>query len=331
VPVCSSCQAELEEGFVICPKCGGDVVSDAADPAASAVDALLAKANLARIRAEADEAEKLCLEALAADPSSAAACSLMGRIAADREQWDKAAHWLQMAVDSGAPAAGDAELLADCRRALAERAAAKEKTEKVPHQRTAPLSAPTSRWTKWMAGATILITVVAIAWIGALLRFSTRGNVPVDLNAVQQANPAAGTPSATSSQNTTANTLAPVTTTAAPTSPMTAREAQLMTRVQQAGAQDTAFPKLLCLTFDPRSQEADITCSHTPPLAGADFTAARQLSAQNVAQAALKSGELKRVRVRLLENGELVFCADFELDPALPADSLPAPINPWSR
>jgi tetratricopeptide (TPR) repeat protein len=65
----------------------------------ASVDALLARANLLRMRGQWTDAVELCTEALRGDAHSPAAHSLLGDIYENQGRLDKAIHWYQLALE----------------------------------------------------------------------------------------------------------------------------------------------------------------------------------------------------------------------------------------
>jgi tetratricopeptide (TPR) repeat protein len=76
------------------------------------VDALLARANLLRMRGQWADAVECCTEALRLDPHSAAAHSLLGDIYENQGRLDKASHWYQLALEQHPDSIADQAKLA---------------------------------------------------------------------------------------------------------------------------------------------------------------------------------------------------------------------------
>lgn len=110
---CDDCRIILDDDVRHCPKCGGDVASDAPAPrsASSDVDSLLASANLHRIRAEWDSAIADATDALRLDPRNPDIPSLLGGIYEDRGMRDEALAWYQMAIEMNPDSVSDQERL----------------------------------------------------------------------------------------------------------------------------------------------------------------------------------------------------------------------------
>jgi hypothetical protein len=87
----------------------------------ASVDALLARANLLRMRGQWADAVELCTQALRADPHSAAAHSLLGDIYENQGRLDKAIHWYQLALDLDPESVADRAKLARARELQAVR------------------------------------------------------------------------------------------------------------------------------------------------------------------------------------------------------------------
>ncbi|BCW97307.1 MAG: hypothetical protein KatS3mg024_0134 [Armatimonadota bacterium] len=96
---CASCGGEIHGDPSYCPSCGAVAPEVGGDGGKEGVDKQLAAANLARIRKQWEEATRLCLQALAADPDNASAHALLGDIYHDQNRVEEAAVWYQMALD----------------------------------------------------------------------------------------------------------------------------------------------------------------------------------------------------------------------------------------
>jgi tetratricopeptide repeat protein len=122
---CCACGKSVPDESAFCPECGekrgADArllqrapalavvpVSDAGKEASlhalrlasrASVDALLARANLLRMRGQWTDAVELCTEALRVDAHSPAAHSLLGDIYENQGRLDKAIRWYQLALD----------------------------------------------------------------------------------------------------------------------------------------------------------------------------------------------------------------------------------------
>lgn len=100
--VCPSCKAELPDDSCFCSACGVDVRPESAREVAERAkqeEALLATANLWRMRGKWEDAERCCVEVMRANPNSIHAHSLLGDIYRDQGRYDDAAQWYQLALD----------------------------------------------------------------------------------------------------------------------------------------------------------------------------------------------------------------------------------------
>jgi hypothetical protein len=146
---CRECGHSLPEAAVFCPECGvkieakakagvpggqataaggaaGPRVNSSASRSASSgagasMEALLARANLLRMRGQWAEAVERCTEALRLDPKSAAAHSLLGDIYENQGRLDKASHWYQLALEQNPDSIADQAKLARVRELQAVR------------------------------------------------------------------------------------------------------------------------------------------------------------------------------------------------------------------
>lgn len=87
----------------------------------ASLDALLARANLLRMRGQWAEAVERCTEALRADPHNPAAHSLLGDIYENQGRLDKAIHWYQLALEQNPESIADKAKLARARELQAVR------------------------------------------------------------------------------------------------------------------------------------------------------------------------------------------------------------------
>jgi tetratricopeptide (TPR) repeat protein len=85
------------------------------------VDALLARANLLRMRGQWADAVELCTEALRADAHNPAAHSLLGDIYENQGRLDKAIHWYQQALEMDPASVADKAKLTRARELQAVR------------------------------------------------------------------------------------------------------------------------------------------------------------------------------------------------------------------
>lgn len=87
----------------------------------ASIDALLARANLCRMRGQWADAVEFCTEALRVDAHSGAAHSLLGDVYENQGRLDKAIHWYQLALDLDAESVADKAKLARARELQAVR------------------------------------------------------------------------------------------------------------------------------------------------------------------------------------------------------------------
>lgn len=98
---CEDCQIILDSNVRFCPKCGKRVGPAGAPVAASQkdVNALLASANLHRIRQEWDAATADATDALRVDPKNPDIASILADIYEQRGKLDDAMIWCQMSLE----------------------------------------------------------------------------------------------------------------------------------------------------------------------------------------------------------------------------------------
>jgi tetratricopeptide (TPR) repeat protein len=95
-------------------------------PSRGDLNALLARANLLRMRGQWPEAVERCTEALRLDPHSAAAHSLLGDIYENQGRLDKAIHWYEQALDQDPESVADKAKLTRARELQAVRRRTRE-------------------------------------------------------------------------------------------------------------------------------------------------------------------------------------------------------------
>jgi hypothetical protein len=193
---CPSCKAEVADDSAFCSECGVDVRPQSAREVAEREkqeDALLATANLWRMRGRWTEAERCCVDVMRANPNCVHAHSMLGDIYRDQGRYEDAAQWYRLALDL------DPDSLAD--RAKLDRVKAElARTEKRLRRENADAPPPSgvsrapdaasNRWLKALAG----LAVVFVALVGVLLIAMTRP--PTRGAARKTAPPAAPAPSA---------------------------------------------------------------------------------------------------------------------------------------
>lgn len=129
--VCSGCRVSLSDDYRYCPHCGqptalvedisrhdgpGTVSSRGAltrltgGESFESLQALLAQANLCRIRRQWDRAIEYCIAVLQAHPGNQTAHALLGDIYRDQGKLDDAIQWYRMAVELGPNPADEARL-----------------------------------------------------------------------------------------------------------------------------------------------------------------------------------------------------------------------------
>ncbi len=113
--VCTSCQTVVLNESHFCSNRGASLLDGAAEVAGDAdrwIGALLAEANLFRMRAMWHEAESRCIDVMRSSPNDVHAHSLLGDIYRDQGRYDDAGKWYQMALDLNPQSAADRSKLA---------------------------------------------------------------------------------------------------------------------------------------------------------------------------------------------------------------------------
>lgn len=96
---CDDCRIILEDTVQFCPKCGKAISGQAGGQTDGGLGALLASANLRRMRGELTAAAEDAEEAFRRDPNNAEAASLLAAIREDQGNLEDALVWCQLAVD----------------------------------------------------------------------------------------------------------------------------------------------------------------------------------------------------------------------------------------
>jgi hypothetical protein len=114
---CPRCGTPRTDDELACPRC--DTFSREVDP--DAVEPLLARANLLRMRGQWSESAEQCIAVLRMAPSNATAHSLLGDIYQDQGQPAEARHWYQLALELHPKSEADRAKLARAEEALEAR------------------------------------------------------------------------------------------------------------------------------------------------------------------------------------------------------------------
>lgn len=153
---CEDCQIILDSSVKFCPKCGKQIVSDGAidNIPAREVGALVASANLHRIRQEWDEAVNDATEALKIDPTNPDIPTILADIYEQRGMFEDALIWCQTALDVAPSSAAEKERL----KRISHKSSARSKgKDQFPvFQRRVKIGALI------MAGIFVLVVVLAI-------------------------------------------------------------------------------------------------------------------------------------------------------------------------
>jgi hypothetical protein len=98
---CHVCKSHIASGSRFCSVCGSttEPVAVTAGASGGRAEALLAEANLFRLRLQWTEAEKRCVDVMRLDSNNVHAHALLGDIHRDQGKVDDARQWYQMALD----------------------------------------------------------------------------------------------------------------------------------------------------------------------------------------------------------------------------------------
>jgi tetratricopeptide (TPR) repeat protein len=121
---CTHCGGLLSTPGAACPRCAGARAPEKPAPTPRPAEdfaAALAGANLLRMRGRWNDAADRCVEVLRADPTSAAAHSLLGDIYQDQGRPEEARHWYQLALELNPQSEADRSKLLRTEEALEAR------------------------------------------------------------------------------------------------------------------------------------------------------------------------------------------------------------------
>jgi hypothetical protein len=113
----------MASGSHFCSACGAKFGGPASSPATgsnSRAEALLAEANLLRMRSKWLDAEARCVDVMRLDPKNVDAQSLLGDIYRDQSKFEEAAQWYQLVLDAQPSRSGERLKLREAKRSLAK-------------------------------------------------------------------------------------------------------------------------------------------------------------------------------------------------------------------
>ncbi len=281
--VCPKCFAPLKAGTEFCPECGASIAkgSEGSD---TEVYQELSRANLLRMRGNSKEAIDVCLGILRRFPNNVTSHALLGDIYAENGDLKQAAEWYEMAIDL----APDSELERNKLAKVRERIAEKESAQTVK-QLGIPAKADNSKMWGWaMAGGIVVVGILAF-FIGRGVNSNpgpkaARIESPVTIpnNVEEKPNP-------------------PVSGSAEVTRVVTDD-----TELNKLRSSAPFGADIVSLQVDPRGPDLSITVK-------APFGADTKALAAQVAQHVFTSfGNLRKLTVRLVTQGNFVLLADVE-------------------
>lgn len=260
--------------------------------------ALLAQANLSRMRGQWQEATQKCMQVMTLAPNNASAQSLLGDIYDNQGFLDDAIQWYRMALDVQPDSPADRLKLSRLLEAKARQMPPPAPAPAVPAPPPAPVSALPGlrRWqeglgdkpdllVKWAAlGAGLLVVLVVVI---ALVQIQAASRVPVhEVNAPPVLLPALAPPAGTDAGAVSAPaapkaSLAPV---------RDPGEADLLAKLQAAPALSALSITVSDAQIDPRTSRLVLTYSLPPPAVNVLLRDTLLRAGLVVAQAGLQSG-----------------------------------------
>lgn len=180
--LCDKCYALLEEDALFCTECGASV-AEGIEGSDAIVYPDIARANLARMRGNEAEAERICLAILKRYPNNVSAHILLGDIYWDSARLEEAMQWYDLAT-SLAPENATLKLKLERAREALQR---QSETDAI-----ARLEVPEGRSHIWV-GIALVTLILAFGgltfWYGkmraeASLRDSMLNTDPIDINGI---------------------------------------------------------------------------------------------------------------------------------------------------
>lgn len=260
--------------------------------------ALLAQANLCRMRGQWQDATQKCMQVMTLAPNNASAQSLLGDIYDNQGFLDDAIQWYRMALDVQPDSPADRLKLSRLLEAKARQLPppSPAPAPKLPAPPPAPVLLGLRRWqeglgdkpdllVKWAAlGAGVLVVLVVVV---ALVQIQAASRVPVhEVRAPPVVLPALAPPAAPG-MGTVPGTSP---TKAAPAPVRDPAEADLLAKLQAAPTLSALSITVSDAQIDPRTGRLTLTYALPPPAVSALLRDTLLRAALVVAQAGLQSG-----------------------------------------
>jgi len=260
--------------------------------------ALLAQANLCRMRGQWQDATEKCMQVMTLAPNNASAQSLLGDIYDNQGFLDDAIQWYRMALDVQPDSPADRLKLSRLIEAKARHLPPPAPVAVPDHPVAPPVFVPLGlrRWqegngdksdalVKWAAFAAGILVVLVV--VVALVQIRTASRVPVhEVSAPPVVLPALAPPPDTNAA-TAPNTSSPKPTSALVRDP---GEADLLAKLQAAPALSALSITVSDAQADPRTGRLTLTYSLPPPATNMMLRDTLLRAALVVAQAGLQSG-----------------------------------------
>lgn len=270
-------------------------MSETVAAADSQVHGQLAQANLLRLRNDLDGAEKALLGILRRFPNDPHAHELLGDVCSDREEWDRAIEWYELALDL-APTGTDIRRKLDEARARLDAQSNADAAEALglPPTLTKPI------WWPVAAAAVLLILAIGVATWPRSARpapIRARVSIPVATND----NPEPETKPTVPMVQDPAPTTQPETPATTTTAPQIAEEDRTVLVALQGRTDGT---RVVSVNVDPRNQAVEVT-----------FTTAEGEDPKTIAQSIGKEAlavapNAPQILLRALRGGHLALVAD---------------------
>ena len=265
---CIVCKAEIPDDSLFCCICGAKLDSMNASLSAKdlpSLEYLLAQANLFRMQAKWEEAEKKCIEILRKDPNNYDAHSLLGDIYRDQGRYEDAAQWYQLALDLNPESQKEPEKLAQLKELCAKNQSSMDEESSIILDRTQRIIGITP--SVWLKGLTVMSVVFMVIVVVFLIKArdnyennaketpSPPANVTMQL--AQPVTPQPATPRVGISVQPSPPRQSTLLPTLLPSVMNSGDENRLQSILAQSNILDSSY-SVLGITFDPRTEHATV-------------------------------------------------------------------------
>ncbi len=284
---CDKCFATIPLGATICPECGAPVKNVTTAEAEVAIYPELAAANLSRMRGDYKLAEEQLLTIVRKYPNNPSANEMLGDLATEREDYDQAIQWFELAL----------EILPDSASIARKVRGARERIEKKDAQETtANLGIPSQSSKLPLLIGVFTILGIAIAIVAYMMGTSVKAKSSQPINVIRAENGSVEQPKTTGSEPKGSGEAAPATR----SGDLAAEDLNLTGTFREKATDGTS---ILSVAQDPRSNSLTITFTMT-----GDHD--RTLAARIARDAFLSFPSYNFVTLRGVSEGKVAYMAD---------------------